>query len=179
MELLKVQKRQKLLCFLASHSANSEPVIEKGCLLNLFSLFYHWIMRMGVSLQILRDNQIPISTVNFPLHITCLYICREHEFSEETRNAHRSFAMLKTNNCYKFPQWSHCRRRQLRQRTVNPPYQFLFKGQNFCWIGHAFILSQCTWEHCKLYVGPVPDHRHHIAHATETLTAHVSPVCNF
>lgn len=61
-------------------------------------------MRMGVSPQILRDNQIPISTLNFLLHITCLYICREHEFSqEEERYGHHYFTMLKTNNCYKFP----------------------------------------------------------------------------
>lgn len=31
--------------------------------------------------QILRDNQVPISTLNFLLRITCLYVCREHELS--------------------------------------------------------------------------------------------------
>lgn len=58
-------------------------------------------MRMGVSPQILKDNQIPISTLNFLLHITCLDICREHEFSE--RYGHHYFTALKTDNCYKFP----------------------------------------------------------------------------
>lgn len=55
----------------------------KKTVLNLFSLLSHWIMRMGVFPQILRDNQIPISTLNFLLHITCLAVCREQEFSAE------------------------------------------------------------------------------------------------
>lgn len=63
----------KSLCSFRDHN-------WKKTVLNLFSLLSHWITRMGVFPQILRDNQIPISTLNFLFHITCLAICREQEF---------------------------------------------------------------------------------------------------